>query len=138
MTIEWLGYRLEPSVGMLAVAVLVFAIVVTLLYRVVRAVLGTPRRIGRAMAASRRKRGYKALSQGMVAVAAGLIGAIIAYGVLVLAKIYIFDSALAPLTQVITDVPWSHVNLMLPILAGAAAVTSSITGWIALRFYIKV
>jgi cell division transport system permease protein len=72
------------------------------------------------------------------AVAAGLIGAVIAYGTLVLGKIYIFDKALAPLTQVLTDVPWSHVNLMLPILAGAAAAISSVTGWIALRFYIKV
>lgn len=71
VTIEWLGYRLEPSVGLLVVAILVFAVVVVLFYRVVRAVLGTPRRIGRALAASRRKRGYKALSQGMVAVAAG-------------------------------------------------------------------
>jgi cell division transport system permease protein len=72
------------------------------------------------------------------AVAAGLIGAIIAYGTLVLAKIYIFDGALAPLTAVITEVPWLNVNLMLPILAAAGAVVSSVTGWFALRFYIKV
>jgi cell division transport system permease protein len=72
------------------------------------------------------------------AVAAGLIGAIIAYITLVLAKIYIFDGALAPLTSVLTEVPWTNVNLMLPILAGAATLISSITGWIALRFYIKV
>ncbi|MGF1591764.1 MAG: heme biosynthesis protein HemY, partial [Kiloniellaceae bacterium] len=70
-TIEWLGYRLEPSIGMLVLAVLAFAVAVIVIYRVIRAVLGTPGRIGRAMAASRRKRGYKALSQGMVAVAAG-------------------------------------------------------------------
>ncbi len=72
------------------------------------------------------------------AVAAGLIGAIIAYGTLVLAKIYIFDGALEPLTAVLTPVPWLHVNLMLPILAAAGALVSSITGWFALRFYIKV
>lgn len=72
------------------------------------------------------------------AVAAGMIGAVIAYGTLVLGKIFIFDQALAPLTQVISDIPWSNVNLMFPILAVAAAATSSITGWIALRFYIKV
>jgi len=72
------------------------------------------------------------------AVAAGLIGAIIAYGTLVLAKIYIFDGALAPLTQVITEVPWTNVNLMLPILGLAAGAISSVTGWFALRFYIKV
>jgi cell division transport system permease protein len=72
------------------------------------------------------------------AVAAGLIGAVIAYGTLVLAKIYVFDGALQPLTSVLTPVPWLNVNLMLPILAAAGALVSSITGWFALRFYIKV
>jgi cell division transport system permease protein len=72
------------------------------------------------------------------AVAAGLIGAVIAYGTLVLAKIYVFDGALQPLTSVLTPVPWLNVNLMLPVLAAAGAVVSSITGWFALRFYIKV
>ncbi len=52
------------------------------------------------------------------AVVAGLIGAIIAYGTLVLAKIYVFDGALEPLTAVLTPVPWCNVHLMLPILAG--------------------
>ncbi len=72
------------------------------------------------------------------AVTAGLLGAIIAYGTLVLAKIYIFDSALKPLTAVLTPVPWFNVNMMLPLLAAAGAAVSSITGWIALRFYIRV
>jgi len=72
------------------------------------------------------------------AVAAGIIGALIAYGTLVLAKIYIFDGALAPLAQVITEVPWGNVHLMFPILAFAGAAVSSVTGWFALRFYIKV
>ena len=72
------------------------------------------------------------------AVAAGLIGAIIAYGTLVLAKIYIFDGELQALTSVLTPVPWLNVNLMLPLLAGAGALVSSVTGWFALRFYIKV
>ena len=71
VTIDWLGYRVEPPIGLLVLAALAFAVAVVVLYRVVRAILGTPRRIGRARAASRRKRGYKALSQGMVAVAAG-------------------------------------------------------------------
>jgi len=71
VSIQWLGYRLEPPIGLLVLAVLAFAVVVILLYRIIRAILGTPRRIGRARADSRRRRGYKALSQGMVAVAAG-------------------------------------------------------------------
>src|SRR5690606_32485364 len=72
------------------------------------------------------------------AVAAGLIGAVLAYGTLVLAKVYVFDGALEPLTSVLTPIPWTNVNLMLPLLAGAATVVSSLTGWIALRFYIRV
>jgi cell division transport system permease protein len=72
------------------------------------------------------------------AVAAGLLGAILAYGTLVLAKIYVFDGALAPLTAVLTPVPWLNVNVMLPVLAAAGALVSSVTGWVALRFYIRV
>jgi cell division transport system permease protein len=72
------------------------------------------------------------------AVAAGLLGAILAYGTLVIAKIYVFDGALAPLAAVITPVSWGRINLMLPLLAGAGTLVSSVTGWIALRFYIRV
>ena len=72
------------------------------------------------------------------AVAAGVLGAILAYGTLVAAKIYVFDGTLAPLASVLTPVPWAHVNWMLPLLAGAGALVSSVTGWIALRFYIRV
>ena len=72
------------------------------------------------------------------AVTAGFIGAILAYGTLVLAKIYVFDGALAPLTSVLTPVSWSNVNILLPILAAAGALVSSVTGWVALRFYIRV
>ena len=72
------------------------------------------------------------------AVAAGFLGAVLAYGTLVLAKIYVFDGALAPLTAVLTPVPWFNVNIMLPVLAAAGALVSSVTGWIALRFYIRV
>lgn len=71
VTIQWLGYRMEPPIGFLVVVAIVFSVAVILLYRVIRGILGTPGRIGRAMATGRRKRGYKALSQGMVAVAAG-------------------------------------------------------------------
>jgi cell division transport system permease protein len=72
------------------------------------------------------------------AVAAGLIGAVLAYGTLVLAKIYVFDGALSSLNKIITPVNWTHIHLMLPLLAAAGALVSSVTGWIALRFYIKV
>ena len=72
------------------------------------------------------------------AVAAGLLGAILAYGALVLAKIYVFDGALSPLASILTPMQWGDVNLMLPLLAASGALVSSVTGWVALRFYIKV
>jgi cell division transport system permease protein len=72
------------------------------------------------------------------AVTAGLIGALIAYITLICAKIFVIDGTLKPLTTLVLEVPWDNVNLMFPILAGAGIAISSITGWIALRFYIKV
>jgi cell division transport system permease protein len=72
------------------------------------------------------------------AVAAGLIGAVFAYGTLVIAKIYVFDGTLEPLTAVLTPMSWTNVHLMLPLLAAAGTIVSSITGWFALRFYIRV
>jgi len=72
------------------------------------------------------------------AVAAGLLGAVVAYGTLVLAKVYVFDGSLKDLQSVLTPMPWAHVNLMLPLLAAAGTLVSSVTGWIALRFYIRV
>jgi len=71
VSIEWLGYRMEPPIGFLVLVFILFSIAVVLLYRVVRGILRTPGRIGEALSSGRRKRGYKALSQGMVAVAAG-------------------------------------------------------------------
>jgi cell division transport system permease protein len=72
------------------------------------------------------------------AVFAGLIGAIIAFLTLVAAKIFLFDGTLKPLASLLTPVDWSNVLLMLPILAGVAAAVSAVTGWITLRFYVRV
>jgi cell division transport system permease protein len=72
------------------------------------------------------------------AVAAGTIGAILAGVILVCGKLFVIDGTLKPLTTLLLEVPWSNVLWMFPILAGAGALISSVTGWIALRFYIKV
>jgi cell division transport system permease protein len=72
------------------------------------------------------------------AVAAGLVGAIIAYGILICSKIFVIDGTLKPLTTLLLDVPWSNVHLVFPAIAGLAILISSVTGWVALRFYIKV
>ena len=74
------------------------------------------------------------------AVFAGLIGAVLAYITLILGKVLLLDSdALKPLFEgVLTPLKWSHVHLMLPFLALVSSLISAITGWVTLRFYIKV
>jgi HemY protein len=71
VSIEWLGYRLETSVGILALVVALVAAVVALVYRFWRFLLRAPRDLSQRVRAGRRRRGYQALTQGMVAVAAG-------------------------------------------------------------------
>ncbi|WP_299400281.1 heme biosynthesis protein HemY [Pelagibius sp.] len=71
VSIEWLGYQMEPPIGMLVLAGVLLSVAVIILYRIITLILGTPGTIGRALSASRRRRGFRALSQGMVAVAAG-------------------------------------------------------------------
>ncbi|MEM7172707.1 MAG: heme biosynthesis HemY N-terminal domain-containing protein [Pseudomonadota bacterium] len=72
VTIDWLGWRVEKApVGLLVLAALILAAVAALLYRFWRAIYRAPRSFGEAVQSGRRQRGYKALSHGMVAVAAG-------------------------------------------------------------------
>jgi HemY protein len=71
VTLEWLGWRVETSGAVLAIVALVLAAVVTVLWRIVRILWTAPGRIGEARRRSRRMKGYKALTHGMVAVAAG-------------------------------------------------------------------
>jgi cell division transport system permease protein len=72
------------------------------------------------------------------AVFAGLIGSILAFVTLVLAKIFIIDGSLKPLTTLLTPVAWETVWIQLPILAGASAVVAAVTAWVTLRFYVRV
>jgi cell division transport system permease protein len=72
------------------------------------------------------------------AVFAGLVGAIFAFLTLVAAKFFLIDGSLKSLANLLTPVPWFRVWLMLPILAGVGAVVNAVTGWITLRFYVRV
>jgi cell division transport system permease protein len=74
------------------------------------------------------------------AVFAGLIGSIIAFGFLMVGWWVLFASggSLESLETVLTPVEWTSVLLMLPILAGISALVSAITGWVTLRFYVRV
>jgi cell division transport system permease protein len=72
------------------------------------------------------------------AVFAGVIGAVIGFGALVLGKWLLIDGSLKDLTSVLTPVPWSNVLLMLPLMAGVGGLVSAVTAWFTLRFYIRV
>ena len=71
VAIEWEGLKLATSVPVLLSAAALLAVVAALLYRFWRAIVGAPRAFGRWRRERRRRQGYVALTQGMVAVAAG-------------------------------------------------------------------
>jgi cell division transport system permease protein len=71
------------------------------------------------------------------AVVAGVIGALLAFGVLAAGKQFLIDGPLAPLATILTPVPWRNVLLTLPVLAGVGALVSAVTGWVTLRFYLQ-
>ena len=74
VSLEWWGYRIDTSVGILLLATGLLAVLAAVLYRSWGGIKRAPRDIGRKLKANREKRGYQALTQGMVAVAAGDAG----------------------------------------------------------------
>lgn len=72
------------------------------------------------------------------AVFAGLIGAVLAFLALVAGKAFLVDGTFKALFDIMTEMSWTRVWLMLPILAGIASLISAITGWVTLRFQVKV
>jgi HemY protein len=69
--IVWQGWQVETSVGVLVAAAALAAMTAGLLYSVIALIIGSPRRLRRYRRERRRRAGYRALAQGMVAVAAG-------------------------------------------------------------------
>ncbi|BCJ64290.1 permease-like cell division protein FtsX [Polymorphospora rubra] len=72
------------------------------------------------------------------AVVAGLIGSIIGFGGLVLAKLFLLDGSLRELTDLLTPIEWNSVLLMFPLMAGVGGLVSAATAWVTLRFYLRV
>ncbi len=72
------------------------------------------------------------------AVAAALIGSLLAFGFLVLGKAFVFDGSLKDLTSLLTPLSWMRVVLMFPLMAVIGSLLSAVTGWITLRFYLRV
>ena len=71
VTLHWQGWRVDTSVALLLVFVALVAAVTALLYRLWAFLRRAPARLGQKWRADRRRRGYLALTRGMVAVAAG-------------------------------------------------------------------
>lgn len=71
VSVDWIGYRLETTVGVLFLAAAALSISAAFLYRFWRSLINAPALFGQARQDNRKKRGYKALTHGMVAVAAG-------------------------------------------------------------------
>ena len=69
--ILWQGWQVQTSVAVLAAAAILAALVAGLLFSVLSLIVDSPRRLMRARRERRRRTGYRALAQGMVAVAAG-------------------------------------------------------------------
>jgi len=71
VNLQWQGYNIETSAAMLIAAFAMVAFGAAVLYRLWVFLRGVPAGIGRARQEARRRRGYLALTRGMVAVAAG-------------------------------------------------------------------
>ena len=71
VSLRWLGYKVDTSIGVLFAGVFLISISLAIIFRVWFFFRNAPRRIGKVHRDWRRERGYKALTQGMVAVAAG-------------------------------------------------------------------
>jgi HemY protein len=69
--IVWRGWEVETSVGILIAATVAAAVAALAVVRLVMLVVSGPRRLLRRRRERRREAGYRALTQGMVAVAAG-------------------------------------------------------------------
>jgi HemY protein len=69
--VTWLGYTIEMPFGILLLGVLVVVAILFGLWRVWHGLVMAPRSFGRYRAGSRRDQGFRALTAGMVSVAAG-------------------------------------------------------------------
>lgn len=71
VSVVWQGWRIDTSVALAAIAVVVIALLTMLGFGLLRFFLGLPSAFSFASRARRRARGFEAVSRGMVAIGAG-------------------------------------------------------------------
>lgn len=71
VAVTWLGWRIETSVMVAAVALLVVVLIAILLWSILRGILRSPDQVSLFLRNRRAIRGYLAISRGLIAVGAG-------------------------------------------------------------------
>lgn len=71
VTLTWQGWRVDVPIAIFIGAIAVLAGIVAVLYRLWVAIRKAPKSVGRAMQDRRHRKGYDALTRGLVAAAAG-------------------------------------------------------------------
>ncbi|WP_420547028.1 heme biosynthesis protein HemY [Curvivirga sp.] len=71
ISIELAGWRVDASIGIMALALLILVVALYFVVSLYRAIRKAPKQFQENRALSRREKGYRALTQGLVAVAAG-------------------------------------------------------------------
>lgn len=68
---DWFGYHIKSSMGLFIAAIIILVVVCIMLWRLVRSIMGAPDAFGLFFSSRRRKKGYEALSKGIIAVGSG-------------------------------------------------------------------
>ncbi|MEQ9326639.1 MAG: heme biosynthesis HemY N-terminal domain-containing protein, partial [Rhodospirillales bacterium] len=69
--LNWLGYRIDAGMHVIIIGVLLITLLLVVLYRLWWAIMRVAPGVGRIWRESRQRKGYAALTDGLVAVAAG-------------------------------------------------------------------
>jgi HemY protein len=71
ISITWLGHQIDTSIMVTAGALVALVVVAVALWSLIRFVLRSPHRVASSMKERRRRKGFEAVSQGLIAVGAG-------------------------------------------------------------------
>src|SRR5262249_19200473 len=71
VAITWQGMRIETSVMVAAVALVTVVAVAVAVWSLLRGLMRAPRRVSTSLGERRRRRGFNAISRGLVAIGAG-------------------------------------------------------------------
>lgn len=75
IAVDWLGWRIETSIGIALLALLVVIVTAVVGHRLWRGAVGSPGQVARWRRRKRQETGLRALGNGMIAVAAGDVAA---------------------------------------------------------------